>query len=184
MNRLDKLMSAVGPVIVRYVDLKRALGGRAETMEHILAQVDRFLGHAVDLTRETFAAWCSSIKPLAASTRRQRMRTVYHLCLFRQRSEPTCFVPDPSQFPPRQPRPRPHIFSEDEITQLLLAADDLTSSPLSPLRPQVCRLAVVLLYTTGLRRGEIVGLRLSDYTADECVLLVRESKFYKSRLIR
>ena len=183
MSRLDKLMSAIGPVIVRYVVLKRALGRRAETAEHILAQVDRFLGHAVDLTRETFAAWCSSIEPLAASTRRQRMRTVYHLCLFRQRSEPTCFVPDSSQFPPRQPHPRPHIFSEDEITQLLLAADDLTSSPLSPLCPQVCRLAVVLLYTTGLRRAEIVGLRLSDYNADECVLLVRESKFYKSRLI-
>ena len=159
MSRLDKLVSAIGPVIVRYIALKRSLGRRAGSAEPILAQVDRFLGQAVDLTRETFAAWCSSIEPLAASTRRQRMRTVYHLCLFRRRSEPTCFVPDPSQFPLSQPRPRPHIFSEEEITQLLIAADELKSHALSPLRPQICRLAVVLLYTTGLRRAEIVRLR-------------------------
>ena len=183
MSRLDRLVSAIAPVIVRYIALKRSLGRRAETAGHVLAQLDRFLGRAVDLTRETFAVWCSSLEPLAPSTRRQRMRTVYHLCLFRRRSEPTCFVPDPSQFPLHQPRPRPHIFSEEEIKQLLLAADDLTSNALSPLHPQVCRLAVVLLYTTGLRRAEIVRLRLSDYDADECVLLVRDTKFYKSRLI-
>ena len=66
MSRLDKLVSAIGPVIVRYIALKRSLGRRAGSAEPILAQVDRFLGQAVDLTRETFAAWCSSIEPLAA----------------------------------------------------------------------------------------------------------------------
>jgi integrase len=45
------------------------------------------------------------------------------------------------------------------------------------------RLAVVLLYTTGLRRGELVRLVLSDYDPHERTLLVRESKFHKSRLV-
>jgi integrase len=47
----------------------------------------------------------------------------------------------------------------------------------------VFRLAVVLLYTTGLRRGELLRLTLEDYVADEHVLLIRETKFHKSRWV-
>ncbi|RLD04542.1 MAG: hypothetical protein DRI32_05465 [Chloroflexi bacterium] len=91
--------------------------------------------------------------------------------------------------------PRPHpvpavatptlalLFSEEDIRRLLLVADSLRPHPGSPLHQQVCRIAIVLLYTTGLRRGELVRLRLGDYDPGEQVLLVRESKFYKSRLV-
>jgi integrase len=47
----------------------------------------------------------------------------------------------------------------------------------------VVRLAVVLLYTAGLRRGELVRLVLADYDPAEHTLLVRASKFHKSRLV-
>jgi integrase len=40
-----------------------------------------------------------------------------------------------------------------------------------------------LLYTAGLRRGEVVRLTLSDYDPAERALLVRASKFHKSRLV-
>lgn len=184
MTTYGAFVSAIGPVIARYVALKRALGRRFDTQQHLLTQLDRFLAssHASDLTAESFAAWCSSIQHVTAGARRERMRVVYRLCLFRQRSEPTCFVPDPSQFPPPQPRPRPHIFSEAEIVQLLHATEILQPNAPSPLHRQVARLAIVLLYTTGLRRREIVRLTLGDYDATDRVLLVRESKFHKSRL--
>jgi integrase len=45
------------------------------------------------------------------------------------------------------------------------------------------RLALVLLYTVGLRRGELVRLVLSDFDHVERTLLVRASKFHKSRLV-
>ena len=44
-------------------------------------------------------------------------------------------------------------------------------------------LAVVLLYTAGLRRGELIRLTLSDVDADTGVLRIRESKFHKSRWV-
>jgi integrase/recombinase XerD len=50
----------------------------------------------------------------------------------------------------------------------------------SLLRAQVFRLAVVLLYTAGLRRGEVVRLVLSDYDPVERTLLVRASKSPRS----
>ena len=163
--------SMIGPVITRYLDLKRSLGQRADTLRYHLDRFDRFLASqdAEDLTRESFAAWCSSFEHLACSTRRQRMRVVYHLCLYRRREEPNCFLPDPGQFPAPKPRPQPHIFSQEELMRILSAADALKSHPASPLHRQVARLAVVLLYTAGLRLGELVALALGDYDSSSHV---------------
>jgi integrase len=112
-----------------------------------------------------------------------RMQLVRQFCLYRRRTEPACFVPDPSQFPPPPPRPLPHVFSKGEIIRLLRAADALRSWGASPLYRQVARLAVVLLYTSGLRRGEVVRLTLGDYDPVEHVLSVRDTKFHKSRMV-
>jgi integrase len=78
---------------------------------------------------------------------------------------------------------RPYIFSEAQIVRLLRVATSLPSHSTSLLRAAVCRIAIVLLYTVGLRRGELVRLVLSDYDATEQTLLVRKSKFHKSRLV-
>ena len=95
--------------------------------------------------------------------RRNRMRIARNMCLYRRRRDPDCFVPDPTAFPAPHPPVRPHIFTEDEITRLLRAAATLSPMPQSPLYSEGMRLAVVLLYTVGLRRGELVRLVLSDY---------------------
>lgn len=180
-----KFFSKIGSMIMRYIDLKKALGQRTETLQYQLAQLDRFLTAecAADLDLYTFASWCKSIELLAANTRRQRMRMVYHLCLFRRRYEPACFLPDPSQFPPRQPLSKPHIFSETEIALLLYAVYTLQPHPCSPLHRSVARLAIVLLYTAGLRRGELANLCIGDYSHETHTLLIRRTKFYKSRLV-
>lgn len=177
--------SSIGPVIARFVALKQALGRRFDTQRYLLVLFDRFLAevHATDLTAESYSAWCSSIEHLMPSGRRMRMQIVRQFCRYRRRSEPDCFVPDPSQFPPPQPRRLPHVFSENEIARLLDAADSLHRWGASPLYPQVVRLALVLLYTSGLRRGEVVRLTLGDYDSGEQVLLVRDSKFHKSRMV-
>ena len=59
----------------------------------------------------------------------------------------------------------------------------LKRNPASPLRPELTRLAIVLLFTTGMRRGELLKLTLGDYDRQEATLHIRETKFYKSRLL-
>ena len=177
--------SSIGPEIARYVAYKQALGCRYESQRDRLLQLDHFLAKRADsdLTAESFSAWCSSTEHLTSSGRRKDMQLVRQFCLYRRRSKPLCFVPDSSQFPRPQPRRRPHVFSEEEIVRLLQMADTLPPWGASPLHREVARLALVLLYTSGLRRGEVVHLTLGDYDPVEHVLRVRDSKFYKSRLI-
>jgi integrase len=184
MSAPGSFASVLGPTITRYLALKQALG-RGYAVERVVFQrLDAFLAAAAsDLTPDTFAGWCHSFAHLASGVRRNWMRIVRNLGLYRRRTDPTCFLPDPSQFPPPHQPVQPHIFTDAEILRLLRAADALGPTPAAPLRPQAFRLALVLLYTTGLRRGELLRLTLGDYDCREGTLLVRASKFHKSRLL-
>ncbi len=176
--------SGLSASIRSYLTLKRALGRQYTAEEWVLAHLDRFLAaRCVDLTAETFAAWCLTLQHLASGTRRARMRIVRNLCLYRRRGEPGCFVPDERLFPPVHQAIRPHIFTDNEIVHLLAVARTLARSSKSPLRPENMRLAIVVLSTTGLRRGELTQLVVGDYDPPQRTLAIRESKFHKSRLV-
>jgi integrase len=111
------------------------------------------------------------------------MRDARNLCLYRRRREPDCFVPDLRLFPPVHQVIRPHIFTDAQVTQLLATARTLGRTANSPLCPDNMRLAIVLLYTAGLRRGELTRLTVGDYDVRERTLAIRASKFHKSRLV-
>jgi integrase/recombinase XerD len=174
--------SAISAVITRYLGLKTALGRQYASERRVLETLAAFV-QTEDLTPETFTAWAQTLHHLSPTVRRNHLRIVRNLCLYRRRTEPACFLPDLLLFPaPHPPRP-PYIFTSREIAQLLRATATLSPTPQCPLRPHVFRLAVVLLYTTGLRRGELLRLTLADYARDEHVLLIHETKFHKSRRV-
>jgi len=188
MTTSHSFSSELGPTITSYLALKKALGRNFRVETDVLAHLDRFLiaqicdrGDALDSQR--FAAWTLTLAHLRPTVRRNRMRIVRNLCLYRRRSDPDCFVPDPSSFPSPHTPVRPHIFTESEISRLLRVAATLRPRSDTPLCAEVFRLAIVLLYTAGLRRGELVRLVLADYDPVERTLLIRASKFHKSRLI-
>lgn len=184
MHETRLFSSRLAPVIDDYIKLKRALGRSCANEERILRHLDEFLCRVGGvLTPESFAEWCLTQQHMASGVRRNRMRIVRNLCLYRRRREPTCFLPDRFQFPPLHQPVQAHIFTEAEVASLLHQVDSLSSTSRSPLRPQMYRLAIVLLYTTGLRRGELVRLKIRDYDSSQQTLLVRESKFHKSRLL-
>ncbi|MFQ5479516.1 MAG: tyrosine-type recombinase/integrase [Candidatus Binatia bacterium] len=184
MSRVTSLTSPLGPCIADYLALKCALGRKYAVEQKILEHLDAFLNSCTtDLTAETFMQWCRTREHLTSGVRRTWMRVVRNLCLYRRRTDSDCFVPDPSQFPLPHQSVRPHIFTETEITRLLTAAGGLQPTAGSPLRSENFRLAIALLYTTGLRRGELLRLTVGDYDPAQRTLLVRESKFHKSRLL-
>lgn len=179
-----KTHSTLHPYINRYLALKRALGRQYADVGRILEHLDRFLAHveAGDLTQETFSEWCKTQR-VKSGVLRWRMGIVRNLCLYRRRTEPGCFVPDERLFPVARPPAPPYIFRKIEIARLIQEADRLKPLTRYPLRPQALRLALVLLYTTGLRRGELLKLTIGDYDPQSRTLLIRESKFHKSRYL-
>jgi integrase/recombinase XerD len=177
--------SWLSPLIFRYLDLKKALGRRFAVECRVLETFADFVASTAtaDLTQSEFEHWCKSQTHLTPGVRRNRMRIVRNFCLYRRRTEPNCFVPHLDSFPhPHQPV-QPYIFSETEIVRLLQATVHLRPVARCPLRRQFFRAAIVLLFTAGLRRGELLRLTLQDYDPQAHTLLVRESKFHKSRCL-
>ena len=175
--------SAFDQAIDRYLQRQRALGRGYVHEGYVFGTLRRFLkgNGAADLDQAIFEAWCASQTRLSVNTRRNRQRIVRNFCLYRQRREPRCFVPDINCFPRPCPHAPPVIFGPADVARLLAMADRLTATSNSPLRPAVMRLAVVLLYTAG--RGELVRLTLADADPHHGVLRIRESKFHKSRIV-
>ena len=84
---------------------------------------------------------------------------------------------------PRPPAPMvPYIYSTDEIKKLRRAADERLEEDCL-IRPKTFRALMLLLYGTGLRISEALALNVEDVDLSERVLTIRETKFYKSRLV-
>lgn len=175
----------LGAAVTAYLARQRSLGFKYDNEARILRELDTFLAASDhrELTAASFNDWALTLEHLTPQGRRKKMRIVYRFTLQLRQRIPECFVPDPAQFPARAPAPAPWIFSEQQILALLAQAGQLRPARHSPLCAHVYRLAVVLLYTTGLRRGELVRLRIDDYDPCRHTLLVRVSKFGKSRIV-
>ena len=177
--------STLGSAISAYLDRQRSLGFKYDNEARVLAALDGFLrehGHTA-LTAGSFDAWALTLETLTPQGRRKKMQIVRRFTLYRRRSDPGCFVPDPSRFPSPSAPPSPWILSSQQVLALLEQTGKLQSPPHSPLCAAVYRLGVVLLYTTGLRRGELLRLCIGDHDRSRHTLLVRMSKFGKSRIV-
>ena len=184
---MDQVLSdtALDAPIRDFLAHKRTLGRGYENEEHVLRGVRDFLAlaGAGDLDQTAFDRWCQHLAPLSANTRRSRQRIVRKFCLHRRRTDPSCFVPDPLYFARPQPYRAPALVEPEQVARMLACAAALPPSANSPLRGEVLRLAIVLLYTAGLRRGEVLRLTLADIDNEAGVVRVRESKFHKSRFV-
>lgn len=136
-----------------------------------------------ELSAASFARWSDERRHLHPNTRRKWAQIIRHFCVFRRRSEPDCFVPGLELICRAQPYVTPVIVDDRDVARMIDAADALEPTAKSPLRPATMRLAVVLLYTTGLRLGELRRLELRDIEDEATVLRVRESKFHRTRVL-
>ncbi|MBX9739730.1 MAG: tyrosine-type recombinase/integrase, partial [Beijerinckiaceae bacterium] len=92
--------------------------------------------------------------------------------------------PLPNSEPKSSPRTPPYIYSHDELRRLLDPATVASSRRGAvQLDPVTFRTLLLLLYGAGLRFSEATGLTLADVDLAEDVLIIRATKFYKSRLV-
>jgi integrase/recombinase XerD len=78
---------------------------------------------------------------------------------------------------------KPYIYSHDEIGRLLESSKKLTCYPRFVLKPHVLHMTISLLYALGLRIGEALKLTIRDIDLHQKTLFIRDSKFYKDRLL-
>ena len=165
-----------------FLETRKRAGRRSVGDQKILCYLDHFLLRelqpAETITREIADRWIKSLEPLSFGTRRNRISILRQFCLYLAYFDPRTYVVHQS-FLPRPTRLAPYIYTRTEVRQIMAAARRI--GPRGSLRPAVVSNLVGLLYTTGLRIGEALRLTLSDVDLKRRVLLIRETKFNKSR---
>jgi integrase len=179
--------SSLAVALRRYLDARRALGRRYAVEESVLRHWDDFLQREFCSVRqvrhEMFYRWAQSLPPLHPTVRRNRLRVVRNFLLFHARQYPKTFIPDLLTFPKPSPHRPPRLVSVREMACVLATTSQLAISHQNPLRSQTVRLALLLLFCCGLRRGELLRLQWQHCDLQQNLLRIEDTKFHKSRLV-
>jgi site-specific recombinase XerD len=167
---------------------KRALGYQVRTTESVLRLLDWFL---VEQHVETIEAITPAvIEMFLASRPRTSPHSFNQLVGIVARLFDWLIARDlvprsPVQAKPRRTTPSslPFLFDPPTAQRLLDAAGALPDTSNTPRRGLTYRTIFALLYGLGLRVGEVARLRMRDVDLRHQLLIVRETKFTKSRLI-
>lgn len=173
-------MSSLRENLDDYLQLRHHLG-------HDLADAVRLLPRFVDyleksgqttVTVSHAVAWSMQPDvPPGSSVRPRRMTAARGFARYLSGVDPATEVPPLGLVPSRQHWRPPFIYTAEDITLLLNAAAMMPS----PLRSATYSTLFGLLAVTGMRVGEALTLDRSDIDWDHGVLLIRQSKFGKSR---
>ena len=139
--------------------------------------------HRGPLTVEVMADWArsdshGSTDPLTWARRLKLLRTFLR---WLQQFEPRTEVPDDAIFGRLPERQAPHIYSEQEIIDLLAAARRLGPAP--GVRGAIYETLFGLIASTGMRLSEALALRNEDVDLRYGILTIHQAKFGKSRQV-
>jgi integrase len=167
-----------------YLDERRRFGYRLRSPGYALRSFARYVdGLGLDgaLTVEVMAEWARRAKTHGdnPATRARRLKLLRPFARYLQQFDPRTEVPDNTPFGRVGQRLAPHIYSEQEIVDLLAAARRL--GPV--LRGATYEALFGLLASTGLRVSEAVHLMDADVELKSGLLTVRQTKFAKSRQV-
>lgn len=169
--------------VERYLASRRAMGFelRGEGYQlHAFARFAEENGHAGPLAMSLLLEWVQGAKmpgPVTAARRVEVLRPFLRYC---RQFDPACPILPLDLCGPAHRRPSPHIYTQAEIRALLAAARELKPAGLRPLTYQTL---FGILAATGMRLSEALGLELADVDFVQSILVVRETKFKKSRLV-
>ena len=168
--------------VAKYVDYNQAIGLRFQVDAGMLRAFHRQTGD-VDLAAVSADMVAAFLQPRCQVTSTWRMkhralRRFYHHWIARgvvTRS------PVPTVVPPVAGTFVPHIYTDEELQRLLNGVETHQARAGCTIAAPTFRAFLLLLYGAGLRLSEAVGLEQPDVDLRDGTVLIRETKFYKSR---
>ncbi|MCP5225929.1 MAG: tyrosine-type recombinase/integrase [Thauera sp.] len=173
-------------LVERYLDERHRLGFSARTQAYALRSFARHVqavGHHGPITLDVMAGWarCDSHASSDPHTWARRLKLLRSFTHWLVQFEPATEVPGDAIFGRLPERQAPHIYSEQEIIDLLAAARQLGPSP-GP-RGIIYETLFGLLASTGMRISEALALTNADVDLKRGMLTIHQAKFGKSRQI-
>ncbi len=176
-------MSPLEQALRDYLALRRSLGHDLAEAGWLLPRFVAYLeAHGLrTVTVEAAVDWAQlSVTGSVTTVGPRRMTAARGFARYLAGIDASTEVPPLGLMPHRQRWRRPFIYSPADIHAVMAQA---RGSIVSPLRAATYDTLIGLLAASGLRIGEAIKLDRSDIDWAAGVLLIRESKFGKSRLV-
>lgn len=171
-------------LVAEYVALKRSSGADFISGASVLAWFTHALGADTEvssISKDRVTAFVNGNGPVTYHWHRKyyALRGFYQYATSRGYATE---IPLPIRVPRNPPSLVPYIYSRDEIHRLLEAAGRYRKLGLH-LEPDTFQAILLILYGAALRISEALSLNEADVDTDNAVLTIRETKFYKTRLV-
>jgi site-specific recombinase XerD len=175
-------------IIDSFVAHKRSLGMRFDSPLKILKGFNRAVGalDADQIDQEAVQAFLN--RAPVSSSWHTKYYTLDQLFRFAIQRELLSASPMPYLIPKRPAYAKPYIYSPEELRRLLDATATLDvhypkNGQRPGIQPQTLRTLILLLYGAGLRLTEALSLTTDDVDLSAKCLVVRNTKFFKTRLL-
>jgi integrase/recombinase XerD len=174
----------INDLATHYVTFRRTLGERCQTNEALLRSFCRSVGPQTPVSGITAAAvdaFLAGNGPVTSAwhIKYHSLKGFFRFAVSRGHLDE---APLPAVLPKRPPRFVPYIYSRDELRRLL---DAIRTYRLyrARIEPETFRAILLLLYGAGLRGHEALDLAVANVDLPNALLTIRDTKFFKSRLV-
>ncbi len=177
--------SSLADRMIDFIAFKRMQGYDYTSRTECLKRFDTFLArnecNDILLHPEDMQSYCAETAGLNAVTRTNLHSSVRQFSIYLHAVEPRSAVL-PKHMQPRNPHPiRFYPLCEAQVCALMAATDTLSIK--DGIWPHCMRFLIGLLYSTGLRIGEALSMKLQDVNMENSTLFVRQGKFRKERIV-
>jgi site-specific recombinase XerD len=167
-----------------YIQRKRNAGMRFDSPAYVLRSFLRHCGeidlHHITVQQVVAFLEGSGASPKTWNGKRGTLRAFFDCWAARGRLKS-------SPLPPSAPKaPQsflPYIYSRSELHSLLDGVPRCQRSSKCVMSAATFQTLLLFLYATGMRLGEALRLRLADLDETLALVTIRDTKFYKSRLV-
>ncbi|MBZ9623680.1 tyrosine-type recombinase/integrase [Clostridium sp. FP2] len=168
------------------IKYKESLGYSRVTYEPYLRMIDKFCfehyPQETRLTKELVLKWSQLHPREQANGFRRRMIAIRELGKYLNTIGIEAYI-YPSEFLSKTQRFEPYIFTDCELKAFFNAADIFSRSKNAQYNHYVVPVIYRLIYTCGLRPGEVRNIKCTDVNLVTGRIYIRESKAYKDRIV-
>lgn len=167
-----------------YIEYKQSLGYKLKVESQELRRFAKFtreIEYNESLTVDLALQWASLNSNFSRWYMARRLETVHTFAVHAASIDSKTQVPQTGIYGKCHGRVTPYIFMEEEILQLMNEAGKLFST--DGIRCFTVSTALGLLWSTGIRVSELTNLKVKDINFKESYLYIRNTKFFKDRLV-
>lgn len=170
-------------LVEKYLIFKKGLGFELRSVEkslHSFAAYLRNIGYDGYLTKKVALKWiCKNTN--SSKTKGRRLEILRPFMKYAHTIDENNEAIYSQIFPSVRQRPRPHIYSEEEVLILIQKCEDLASK--DKLRIKSMQMIIGLLWSTGMRPNEVASLLFKDFDGLNNIITIHDTKLHKERII-